>query len=395
MRRTLGMLAATGLALASSGCAILPAAGPTVSEVEHGANGDVAANFVVLDVDEAVVSALAKAGREGFGAGFSSKAGAADLRIAVGDVLQITLIEVGGGIFGQASSSTTLGAQSFAAQTTPFQPATVGHDGMVNVPFAGRIAAAGKTTDEVRQSVESGLSAKSSSPQVEVQIVSGTGNVATVAGDVNHPGVLPVAPGGSRLIDMIAAAEGSKFPSYETTVRITRNGRATSASLQNIVERPEENVYIHPKDSVYLSHEPRTFSAFGATEKVGFYPFETARLSLAEAIAKVGGFVDKTADPAGAFLFRHEPESFVLALRPDLAGKLPESVPVVFRMNLRESPGYFLAQRFQMRDKDVILIADAEGTQLMKFFALLKGASTVVNDLKKNASGGGSSSSGF
>ena len=69
------------------------------------------------------------------------------------------------------------------------------------------------------------------------------------------------------------------------------------------------------------------------------------------------------------------------SIRPDLAGKLEARVPVVYRLNLRVGNGYFLAQSFPMRDKDVILLANADGAQLLKFFVLLRGATGAFHDL--------------
>src|ERR1700730_11465200 len=60
-----------------------------------------------------------------------------------------------------------------------------------------------------------------------------------------------------------------------------------------------------------------------------------------------------------------------------LLGKLP----VVYRLNLRVGNGYFLAQSFPMRDKDVILLANADGANRLKFFVLLRGATGAFHDL--------------
>ncbi len=45
--------------------------------------------------------------------------------------------------------------------------------------------------------------------------------------------------------------------------------------------------------------------------------------------------------------------------------------PVVYRMNLLDPASYFAAQRFEMREKDVMLISNAQNNQLGKFIQLL------------------------
>jgi hypothetical protein len=55
---------------------------------------------------------LSKVHREGFAGKFQSKAPAATLRIAVGDTLQMAVIEGGGGgLFSQQVASATLGGE--------------------------------------------------------------------------------------------------------------------------------------------------------------------------------------------------------------------------------------------------------------------------------------------
>ena len=111
-------------------------------------------------------------------------------------------------------------------------------------------------------------------------------------------------------------------------------------------------------------------------------------------MAEAGGFVDTVADPSGVFLFRFESRQLVTAIHPDLPRMSEDRVPVVYRVNLRSSDGYFLAQQFAMRDKDVILVANSDGTQLLKFFALLRGVTGAVSELK-STTGASSATSHF
>jgi polysaccharide export outer membrane protein len=381
-------------ALASSGCAILPASAPTVTQIERQWD-DAYAGFVIINIDETVVEAVSQNRRQEYAGNFISHAPAADLRIAVGNVLQISVIEVGSGIFGQSNNAATLGSETSTAQTTTLQPITVDQEGFINIPFAGRIHADGRTPRQLGVEIERLLAAKALQPQVQVSVTSSGANSATIGGEVNHPAVIPLALYGTRLLDLIAQAGGSRYPSYETNIHLTRRGRTTIASLQNIVDNPNENIYMQPKDTLYLTRDPRTFTVFGATSKVGHFPFDAVKLSLAEGIAKGGGFVEATSDPAGAFLFRYEPAAFVASLLPELEGKLEPRVPVLYRVNLREGNGYFFAQHFPMRDKDILLIADADGAQLLKALILLRGVTGVVGDLTKGQTSSNTSSPSF
>ena len=98
-------------------------------------------------------------------------------------------------------------------------------------------------------------------------------NSATVGGEVARSDVFPLRPSGSRVLDLIAEAGASRFPAYETTVHRLCGKREASVSLQRIVDRPEENIYVYPGDNIYVSHDQKTFSVLGASTKVGRYPF--------------------------------------------------------------------------------------------------------------------------
>jgi polysaccharide export outer membrane protein len=95
-------------------------------------------------------------------------------------------------------------------------------------------------------------------------------------------------------------------------------------------------------------------------------------MTLVEALAKAGGLQDQRSDPAGVFLFRFEPPKIVRTLgRPQLGTGPDGSSPIVYRLDLRDAKSYFLAQRFPIRDKDIVYVANADLNELQKFFTLL------------------------
>ena len=55
-------------------------------------------------------------------------------------------------------------------------------------------------------------------------------------------------------------------------------------------------------------------------------------------------------------------------------------IPVVYNLNLRDPAGYFLATKFQMRNKDVVFVSNAlvvEAAKAMNYFRLV---TATVND---------------
>ena len=372
---------------ALAGCAELPALAPTIGEVEQQGNSLSTDPFIVIDTDKRVLDTLSAMRPPSFSGHFESRAPRPELRVSVGDALQINVLEqVSAGLFSSPAPATTTpaapGSSGVSNAPLTLQPIQVEADGTINVPFAGRIVAAGRTTSSIRAEIEHKLESKAIFPQVQVLLVNPQGaptaNSAAVGGEVNKAGLYSLTPSGNRLLDLIAQAGGARFPAYETTVSITRHGKKRETLLQNVIDNPQENVFVYPHDDIYLTHDPRTFTVLGASSKVGRYGFETARLNLAEAVAIGGGFVDASADPAGVYVFRVEPGRVVKMLRPLAEVDESAPTPVLYRVNLRDGDGYFLSRRFEMRDKDIVLLAASDGAQFQKLLNLIQSGTNIA-----------------
>ena len=128
--------------------------------------------------------------------------------------------------------------------------------------------------------------------------------------------------------------------------------------------------------------------SFGAGQKVSQYTFDTEKVTLAEAIARAGGPIDTVGNPGGIYLFRFEPwfiAKDVLGEQAKFQGDPPPFVPILYRLGLRDADGYFLAQAVQMRDKDVVLVTNAETTQLQKLLAVVRSFTGIAYDLGRQA----------
>jgi polysaccharide export outer membrane protein len=259
------------------------------------------------------------------------------------------------------------------------------------MPFVGRIKISGETPEQVAIKIQNLLAGKAVQPQVIVTPVSAASSTATVGGDVSQPRQVPLTLRGERLLDVIALAGGSKYPAYETYVHVIRNGRVGLSLLQSAVAHPEQNIRIRPGDQVFLTHNPRTFAVLGATLKVSQYTFDTEKVTVAEALARAGGPIDAVGSPSGVYLFRFEPQFIAKDLissdqPPPSEGT--KFVPILYKFDFRDARGYFLAQTVYIRDKDVILVANSELTQLQKALAVVRGFTGIAYDLGRSATVG-------
>ena len=352
-----------------AGCSSLPTAGPTASDVKHQEIKDNEVRFALVDIDDNVVAALLASGRDSFHTRFKKYGRPPQPRIGVGDSVVVSIWEAaGGGLFGaSATDHVSAGSRSV---TIPEQ--MVGQDGGISVPFADRVPVAGRLPVEVQKTIERRLAEKAIEPQAIVTVTRSITNSATVTGEVIAGARVPLSLKGDRLLDLIAAAGGAKTPLYETFVRLSRDGVTATIPMEMLVSDPAENIYAYPNDVLTLVRLPQSFTVFGATGANAQVNFTAERMTLVEALAKAGGLQDLRADPAGVFLFRYEPPPIVKTLgRPELGSGPEGTSPMVYRLDLSDAKSYFLAQRFPIRDKDIIYVANADLNELQKFFTLL------------------------
>jgi polysaccharide biosynthesis/export protein len=267
------------------------------------------------------------------------------------------------------SSDVSIESSGQRPATIPDQP--VEADGAISVPYAGRVAVAGRTPVEVQQAVEALLTGKALDPQALVIVKKSAVNAVTVAGEVVAGARVPLSPGGDRLLQVIAAAGGAKMPVHETFIRLSRGGLTATIPLERLVADPDENIYARPGDVLTLVRVPQTFSVFGATGRNAVIGFEAETITVSQALAKSQGLRDDLANPKGVFLFRYEPIAVVRAFGEPMATRARDGIsPVVYRFDFAEANTYHLADRFPVRDKDIIFVADAAAVQINKLFTV-------------------------
>jgi len=250
----------------------------------------------------------------------------------------------------------------------------VGRDGGVTVPYAGRIQVTGKTTRAVQAAIEQALERKAIQPQVLVNVTHPISNSVSVGGEVASGARVPLSVKGDRLLDVLAAAGGVRAPVNETFVELSRGSKTTRMPLLAIINRPAENIYLHPNDVLTLVRDPQTFLAYGATGRNEEIPFNADGISLAQALAKAGGLQDNRSDPQGVFVFRYEKPSVLRSIRPEspFASGI-QAAPVVYRLNLRDPNSLFLEQSFPVANRDLIYVSNSPSTDVQKVFAIIGG----------------------
>ncbi|MDR3450103.1 MAG: polysaccharide export protein [Alphaproteobacteria bacterium] len=334
--------------------------GPTTRDITGDAGPDT--GYVVVRLTPAVLPQLEALKMPSLAETFGDVAPAPVKTMSPGDVVSVAIWDAGGGLFSPEGSAT------LGTQTTVIPPQMVDIGGNISVPFAGQIHVAGKSTLQVQNAIAAALVHQTLRPQVLVTIATEGSNSATVIGDVKQPGRLQLTTLGSRVLDAIAIAGGTNRPPFDEAVELTRKGKTKRLRLSWLLAHPAENVFLQPDDLLYIVHSPKAVTVLGALKANSRLEFDTEQVTLAEVLGQAGGLVDLQAEPAGVFVFRLEPAPLVAALThgPAISADNSSTVPVIFRADLRQAGDFFLAQSFQMHDKDIVYVANAETVQLDK-----------------------------
>jgi polysaccharide biosynthesis/export protein len=380
MQSRRGFLAtiAGGTTSVLGGCA-LPVAGPESWNIAAGQSDPESLAYGLVRLTPRSIGALASNAPKIAGA-FADGAGPQRIRFGVGDVISITIFESGaGGLF--TPSETTIRSGNYV--TLP--PQAVDTQGNISVPYAGSIRAQGRTAIELQQAIVAALKDMALKPQAVVTLLEQHATSFTVLGDVRAAGRFPALASGERLLDAIARAGGLLAPGNESWVVFERRGRRAVVPFGALIDVPANNIYVRPQDTIYVYREPQTFLAFGAfgalgTTRQGQLAFEAWRISLSEAMAKAGGLNDISAEPAAIFIYRGETRELAQQLGVDVSRFDGPIIPVIYNLDLRDPAGYFLASKFQMRNKDVIYASNASSVEASKFLNYVRLIVNTIND---------------
>jgi len=369
--KALAGVAVLGTLQILAGCTALPASGPTAAEIasagQPGRSGGT--RLALVDVTADTVATMQRWSAASLQGSFGRQRPATSQVIGVGDYVQVTIWEASsGGLF----SSPATDRISAGSRSAVIPEQVVGPDGALTVPYAGRVRVVGRSPAEVEQSIVRALSEKAIEPQALVTVTKNVANTVTVIGEVTNGARVPLTTRGDRLLDVIAAAGGTRAPAHETFVTLVRDGASVRIPMQAILNDPAENIYVKGGDVVSVARDPQSFTAAGATLVNAVIPFDAIGITLEQALARAGGVNDFRADAAGVFVIRFErPADYdQLGLQRPGPSALPD-VPVVYRLNLRDPVGFFLARQFPVRNKDIVYVSNAPALEIQKVMTLL------------------------
>jgi len=361
-------------------CSTLPSSGPTGGQIESSALDPAAAKLGITIVPVDSIASV-PAAVDPIEWQLPQYAPPPTDMIGPGDVLSITIYEAGVALFGGNASASAGGGgfdPSVRAQTLP--PRRVDDSGMIEVPYVGRLRVVGNTVSEVQDQIREGLLNLSQDPQVLISREEVIGNSVILNGEILQPGRLVLETNRETLGDVIALAGGYRGEAKDLVLLVERGENTARLRLSDVMAANYSDLRAYPGDRLTVLDDPMMFSVLGASGRVQQMDFARDRMSVVEAIARAGGVNANTGDPEAVFLFRY-------------AGR-DGTEPTVYHFNMMETPTFFLAQQFALRDDDILYFGNSASNQPRKviqtigqLFSPIVTATAVASNID---SGGGS-----
>lgn len=373
-RAKLAVLLATAVL---AGCSTFGAAGPSSREIHGASNRKIeGASVRIVDLDQAVGLRLDAASHQTSFSELFGDVPASGTIIGRGDQLTVQIWEAPPAVLlGSASRigpASATAMPSASSNTLAIPSLLVDADGTIPIPFAGDVRAAGRTPLEIARDIRNRLIGKAHDPQVIVALAQNSTATVSVVGDVKNNARVPLSPHGERILEVLAGAGGVDDRVDKAMIQITRDGRVAALPLTRIINEPSENIRLQPNDVITALTKTHSFTVLGAGGKNDELEFEATGITLAQALGRMGGLKDERANPRGVFVFRLE--------KPELVGVTPGDgtrlttdglVPVIYRIDMTRAETLFLAQKFAVRDQDVLYVSNAPLTDIQRFMQLL------------------------
>lgn len=393
---------ALALAASLTACSSLPTSAPTFKEFSKSLPKTATPpkaypagpEYQIVDLGPEVAATVAKFYEHRPSALLGASHYSPELILRPGDLVSISIFDVSSQSplsSGSTENATATSVTPVVGRTTALQPETIELNGAVKIPFAGLVNIAGLTPSEAAHAIEASLKGQLKAPQAIVSLVNSPLDAVTVGGDVERPGIVNLSVRGEHILDVVAAAGGAKYEAYDCDIELVRRGSSVRMWLEDLVDHADHNVTVQPGDSLYVLHNPRSFTVLGSSMKVSQIDFDSQKVSLAEAIARSGGPNNTLSNIEYIYVLRYEPQELETHLGPynkiitDSSLGAQAEMPIAYRINLRDGGAYFIAKNFEVRNKDLILMTKSDFSQLQQFFELVHSVTGIYFDLKSTS----------
>jgi polysaccharide export outer membrane protein len=171
----------------------------------------------------------------------------------------------------------------------------IDNDGSVQLPLVGRVQVAGQTAEEVQQLLQKQLAVYLKDPQVTVQLLFASSNRYYLLGQFTNPGV-KYSDRPLGLLEALSLGGSVDLPNASlATAYLARKGKKLPVDFRRLILNGDlgQNVRLKSGDVVVVpDHQNDQAYVFGgapgSNPAGGVVPFVNGRLSLLQALARIG-----------------------------------------------------------------------------------------------------------
>jgi|GEM_PF-3591696 len=243
----------------------------------------------------------------------------------------------------------------------------VGPDGYISMPYAGEIAAAGQTREQLSRTIQTRLSQFYYDPIVSVVVLKYSPMRAFVMGEVAHPQVIQFTAPTTFLkaLSLVGGLPRQENGSTLTPTRayILRNSRDTliTINLKELIDGANlsMDVPIRDEDIIFVppNTQPQVF-CMGYVNRPSVVPVARQNTTVWQIVAAAGGFRDGAAT-----------SKVLLVRRKDPMDKNPTILTIDFKRMMRTGD---FSSDIVVQDQDIIIVPS---TTMSKFRLFLQNGS--------------------
>ena len=240
-------------------------------------------------------------------------------------------------------------------------------DGTIFYPFAGKVQAAGKTIDQLRQALAGKLGTYLKNPQIDVNVISYGSQRVLLEGAFTKTGPQPITGVPLTLGEAMGKAVVDDPNANLSDVVLTRDGHAYHLDIDSM-ERDglAKQVYLKPGDRVFLPYnDHQQVYVMGEVNRPRVVRFSSGDITLTEAIGAAGGLNQVTS------------QGKIYVIRNTSSKNDPKAT--VYELDAQSAVAFALGAQFEVRPGDVVFASAAGITRWNRFMTQLLPLTSALN----------------